>query len=203
MSRDPLPARAPRPALPALPALPPLPAPPRPTWFDYVFILMGCGLSMALTDLSRFEAHATAGSPALPALVLRWLPHLLFLPLGLLLLWPLFFLTQKCAGRVHPLTPAEWLWGVAWLGAVALTVWIAWQFWGTPPEFLTPASFKGTAFVGYALAMLAMGAVGIVIGLVDLIGRWPRPWTHPFCLALVMWPSLPLLALLLWHLELK
>jgi hypothetical protein len=202
MSKVPSGGSAARPAV-ARP-LTPTPAPPRPGWFDYLLILAGAALSLLLTDLSGYRALPTADTPAaLAGVALRSVPHLLFLPLGLILLWPLFYMTQRMRGRAEGLTAAEWLWGVAWLGAVALAAWICWQHWGTPPEFLAPASFKGPAYVGYAVAMLALGAVGLLLGLADLVGRWPRPWTHPFCLALVMWPALPLAVVFLANIELK
>lgn len=176
----------------------------RPTGFDFFLILVGCTLSLLLTDLSGFQAAATDTTPpGAAALLLHSLPALLFLPLGVLLLWPLFFLTQRLAGRVQPITAGEWLWGVAWLGALALTVWIAWQYWGAPPEILQPETFKGRVFVGYAVATLALAAVALVTGLVDLVGRWGRPWTHHLALALLLWPVLPLLALLTWKIEIR
>src|SRR5688500_14536066 len=120
-------ARAARPVA-ARPAIPVPAPPPRPNWLDYLLILVGVALSLVLTDLSGYRALPTADTPAaVSGVALRSVPHMLFLPLGILLLWPLFYLTQKMAGRTEPLTPAEWLWGVAWLAAVALAVWICWQ----------------------------------------------------------------------------
>jgi hypothetical protein len=179
-------------------------APSRPTGLDFFLILVGCTLSLLLADLSGFRAQPTGTTPPWAAALLRRsLPSMLFLPLGILLLWPLFYLTQRIAGRAQPITVGEWLWGVAWLGAVLLTAWVAWQAWGTPPEFLSPETFKGRVFVGYAVATLAFAAVALLTGLVDLIGRWGRPWTHHLALALLLWPVLPLLALLAWKIEIQ
>src|SRR5262249_22827588 len=135
--------------------------------------------------------------------LLASLPHMLFLPVGVLLLWPLFYLTQRLAGRTQPLSAGEWLWGVAWLGVLVLTAWILWQAMGTPPEVLHPTNFKGHVFVGYAVGVLALAALALLIGLADMIGRWGQPWTHHCCLALVLWPTLPLLVLMLGKIELK
>jgi hypothetical protein len=196
-----------RPAVPARP-LPPLPArpPSRPLWFDFILILTGCAVSLVLTSLSGFRAHETTETPSLVTgrPFLDAIPSILFLPLGLLLLWPFFYLTQRLGGRKQHLTAGEWLWGVAWLGAVALTVvWIVWLVSDRPTAFLGLEDFKKQLFVGYAIASLALASFALLIGLVDLIGRWGQPWTHHFVLALLMWPALPLLFLLLWNIEMK
>jgi hypothetical protein len=86
---------------------------------------------------------------------------------------------------------------------VALTVWIAWQHWGTPPELLRPATFKSHVFVGYAVGVLSLASVAVLIGVINLIGRWSKPWTHTFALVLVVWPVLPLAALWAWRIEVK
>jgi hypothetical protein len=193
--------RAPQPAR-SKPAPPTIPS--RATWLDFFLILFGCALSLILTDLSGFRSFASENTPTW---VINLQPHSLayslFLPVGVLLLWPLFYLTQRIAGRKQALTLGEWLWFVAWLGAIGLTVWIVWQYLGTPPDFLKPETFKGRAFVGYAVTMLALAVVALATGLVDLFGRWGRPWTHHFALALFMWPVVPLLLLLAWKMEMK
>ena len=43
----------------------------------------------------------------------------------------------------------------------------------------------------------------ILIGVINLIGRWSQPWTHTFALVLVIWPVLPLAALWAWRIEVK
>jgi hypothetical protein len=169
----------------------------RPTGLDFFLMLVGCALSLLLTDLGGFRAGPTETTPSGVLFLRRSLPYLLFLPAGILLLWPLFYLTQRLAGRQQALTVGEWLWFVAWLGALLLAGWVAWQHWGTPPEFLS----KSHVWVGYAVAVLALAAVALVTGLVDLVGRWGRPWTHHCALALLLWPALPLLALLAWGIK--
>lgn len=200
MNKDPLFIdRAPRPTKPRL-----VPAPrPRPLWLDFFLILLGCAISLLLTNLSHFHAHPTSETPAEVLPLLPLLPQLLFLPVGILLFWPIFYLTQRLSGRKYSLTAGEWLLGVAWLAAVTLTGWICWQAWGTPPEAFQPENFAKHVFVGYAVGVLALASFALIIGLIDMIGRWGQPWTHHLCLALVMWPGLPLLALLLWKIEIN
>src|SRR5688572_23219410 len=119
------PSPAPTPA-----PLPPVPsdAPPtRPTRVDYFLMLLGFALSFYLVELSGYQAREPEHAPAgLAPSVLRPLPTLLFLQVGPVLFWPVFYTTQRLAGRPAALTPGEWLWGVAWLTTVALVVWVGW-----------------------------------------------------------------------------
>jgi hypothetical protein len=50
---------------------------------------------------------------------------------------------------------------------------------------------------------LALAALALLIALVGLVGRWRQPWTHTFCLALLLWPVLPVAALFLWDIKLQ
>lgn len=176
----------------------------RPRFLDYFLMFCGVGLSLWLAELSGFQAQPTASTPPeIPLTALKLLPLLLFLPLGVVLFWPVFYTTQRIFGRPLSLTAGEWLWGVSWLITVALTTWIVWQGMGTPPEALQPAAAKGYAFVGYAVASMSLAAIAVLLFLVDLIGRWTQPWTHQLSLVLALWPVLPLIALLVWKIELK
>src|SRR6202042_1317548 len=123
-----------------------------------LLMLCGVGFSLWLAELTGFQAQATADTPAeIPATVLKVFAPLLFLPLGILLWWPVFYTNQRIYGRPQSLTGGEWLWGVSWLLAVGLTSWILWQALGTPPEALAPtdpaarAEIKRFLFVGYAV----------------------------------------------------
>jgi hypothetical protein len=176
----------------------------RPTVLDYLLILVGWSFSLVLTDWSGLRATAQEETPAaVSEHLLKHLPDLLFLPVGVILLWPIFYLTQRVVGRPAALAPAEWLWGLAWLGALALTGWVAWQHWGTPPEFLSRANFKEYVLVGYAVAMISLAVIAMLIWLVDLIGRWPQPWTHSLGVVLLVWPVLPLLAVMIWKIKIN
>ncbi len=199
----------PRPAGPRI--VPPF---PRPKWHDFILFLIGISLSLLLTDMSTISAAPGENTPPwwstelFGRLLLKRLPDLLFLPVGVLLLWPLFYLNQKMAGRHQPLTVGEWLWWVTWLAAVALAglivlAWFTWQRGTNIPTFFEPEKFKYGLFVGYAIGTLALAALALLIGVVDLFGRWPRSWTHNCVLALVMWPALPLLALLVWKIQIR
>jgi hypothetical protein len=181
---------------------------PRPVWLDFFLILVGCALSLLLTERAAFRA-VPSPDESLSWIkeshsLLTWLPHLLFLPLGILLFWPAFYLTQRFGGRSVNLAIGEWLWGLTWLGAVVLTAWILWQPDASVlPESLPPDKLKRGIFVGYALAVLALGAVALLTGLVDLFMRWKRPWTHECAVALLTWPALLVLFLLVCKIKME
>jgi hypothetical protein len=169
---------------------------------DYLFILCGCALSRFLTELSSLRGIAGENlSTGLGPPLIATLPFLLLLPVGIVLLWPVFHATQRVLGRPPGLSVGEWLWGVAWLLAVALTTWIVWNYVGSPPEILVSDSFKRSLVAGYALAVLSLGAIALLLTLVDLVGRWAQPWTHRFGLVLLIWPALPLAAM--WALDIQ
>ena len=168
----------------------------RPRFLDYFLILLGSGLSLVLAELSGLRASAEPPGRLMHAL-LHIFPHLLFLPLGILLWWPLFFTTQKIFGRKQPLTIGEWLWGLAWLVALFLTVWILWKGLGTAPGFLGTADFQKNVIVGYIIFAVSLAVIAVIVLVIGLFGRWPQPWTHHFSLALMIWPVAPLL---LWWL---
>ena len=119
------------PILRSLPYIAPYAPAQRPTWFDFSLMLIGIGGSLVLSDWSGFKANATEATPPwLEAHFLRFLPDLLFLPVGLLILWPFFYLTQWLRGRMEAMTGGEWLWGLAWLALLPWVGWIAWQYSG-------------------------------------------------------------------------
>jgi hypothetical protein len=176
----------------------------RPTLVDFFCILIGFTISLVLTSWSKLDAAATAATPQLVAEhLLGHLPTLLLMPVGILLFWPLFFFTQWVRGRREWMSSGEWLWGLAWLAVLPLVAWLIWQRWDTPPEPLDPATIKHSVFVGYAVGALALGSLALLIALVGLLGRWRQPWTHTFCLALLIWPLLPVGALFLWDIKLQ
>jgi hypothetical protein len=176
----------------------------RPTLFDFCCILLGFAISLILSSWSGLRASATPATPeAVATHLLRFLTALLFLPVGVLLFWPLFYFTQWLRGRGEPLTSGEWLWGAAWLGVLPLTAWVVCQHFDTLPEALESSSVKHGIFVGYAAGTLALAAMALIVTVIGLIGRWRPPWTHSFCLALLMEPVLPLAALFLWDIKLQ
>ena len=122
-------------------------------------------------------------------------PYLFFMPVGLLVFWPLFYLTQRITGRSQPLSMGEWLWGIAWMADLVVIGWLAWQAFGSPPDV------KRAMITGYIIFIATAAALALLIALVDLVGRWPQPWTHHFCVVLMIWSVLPVG--LMWLLKLK
>src|SRR5687767_10948176 len=103
----------------------------RPRFLDYLLMVAGSALSILLADLSGLHARPPeATSSAVVSAIARTFPSLLFLGVGVVLLWPVFYMNQRILGRKEDLTWGEWLWGLAWLGYLALTGWIAWKSTG-------------------------------------------------------------------------
>src|SRR5262249_42488681 len=161
-----------------------------PTWFDFLCLLAGFGVSLVLTEWSGFAAKETEQTPPwVRDHALRVLPALLFAPVGPLLLWPLFFLTQRVRGRTEAMSSGEWPWGVAWLAVLPWVAGVGWQHWDpSAAEALAPAAVKRWLFVGYAIGTLSLGALAGLLAVLGLLGRGRPPWTHSLCLALLLWP---------------
>jgi hypothetical protein len=174
----------------------------RPRFLDYFLILLGSGLSMLLAEMSGLRAGSESPGRFLASL-LHIFPHLLFLPLGILLWWPVFFTTQKIFGRKQALTVAEWLWGLSWLVALFLTAWMLWKGLGTAPGFLGTHDFQKGVVEGYIIFAVSMAVISLIVLVIGLFGRWPQPWTHYFSLALMIWPVVPLLVLWLANVKLE
>lgn len=121
------------------------------------------------------------------------LPQLLFLPMGVVLFWPVFFAVQRMFGRELGMTLGEWLWGVAWLGHLFFAIWFFWRGLGSMPTALL--NLEQTIVIGYLLFLLSLGVIALLLAMSDVVRRTPLPWTHRFCLALLSWPLLPLAAM--------
>jgi len=168
--------------------------PSRPTLFDFFLVVSGFGLSLFLSEAVSIEVMAKSDAP--PVVVnylVPILPLLLRLPDGVILLWPIFLLTQRIMGRKQGLTSGEWLWVIAWLVVAVLNVLAWWQRWYDMPAFLRDHLPK-VFLIGYVVVMPSMAAVAFVLILLGLIGRWQQPWTHTFGLVLIVWPVLPVAA---------
>ncbi len=163
----------------------------RPTLVDYLLLLAGAGLSLYLMDLSPFtvEANDSIGNPGLRAAI-PFLPRLLRLPEGIILLLPLFVGPQFLLGRREGLTAAEWLWLFSWCGTALLTVMGAADFLNLLPAIVR-ANLLWTRFVWYVGFDLAMAGVAVALVMIGFF-RPGRPWTHPLGLALALWPVPPL-----------
>lgn len=174
-----------------------------PCLLDYLFLFLGVGISALLAKMAGLQMLLpTDPTPGLQA-VRDVLPTLLFLPVGVILFWPIFYTTQWLRGRRDGLSVGEWLMGLAWLGALAFTAWCIGKGTETLPGFFTEDDFKKYAVLGYILFMLSMGTLALVIWLIGLVGRWQQPWTHTLSLALLLWPALPLLVVWLGNLKME
>lgn len=187
----------------------------RPTLVEYFLLLVGCALSFYLITLDhpkgqlgavaakqderylghlKVEPASSVTSPALRFLVLT-LPDLMRLPEGIILLWPLLHGIQRIMGRREGLTSAEWLWVFSWLGTALITGMALWTRFGSVPEWIaTHASWPPV--VWYVILVPSMALIAGLILLFGLLGRWQLPWTHNFGLVLIIWPALPLAAIL-------
>ncbi|MBI3411801.1 MAG: hypothetical protein HY040_26010 [Planctomycetes bacterium] len=174
----------------------------RPRLLDYLLICAGAGISAMLADFSGVRVLASeSASPLLQAFA-KTIPFHLFLPIGILLFWPIFQAGQRVLGREQGLTAGEWLVGLSWLGALGLTGYLAWKGAGAAPEFLTGHGIIQSLVSGYIFCMIALGSIAALLIFVNLLTLWrPRPWTHTFGLVLLMWPLVPLAAF--WCLNLK
>jgi len=164
----------------------------RPSMADYLLILFGLTLSLYFVALSGLNPVVDRGASVFLTALGSVVPLLLFLPLGVVLLWPLFFTLGKLAGRSQKLALGEWLWGFAWLVSLVMAIWMVWKASGGAPESLTSEEFRETLVAIYALYLLAMGVVAFFTWLFCLFSTSLFPWTHTFALALLFWPVLPL-----------
>jgi hypothetical protein len=154
--------------------------------------------------MSGLRAETASGNPSrMMQYFMRIIPHMLVLPLGIFLFWPTFYATQRLFGRQQGMTVGEWLWGLAWLVTLFLAGWIAWKALGTLPEFLAGRGFQKGVVVGYLIFVLSMAVIAAIVLLVDLIARWPQPWTHQFGIVLMIWPLIPLAAAWLGNIKLE
>jgi hypothetical protein len=170
--------------------------PSRPALVDYLFMLGGCGLSLYLMEIKPLHASPAEGlEGSFTRYFVEFLPRPLRLTEGILLLWPVFFTTQLLRRRREPLTAAEWLWVVSWVGVALLTGLTAWETSGTLPEVLLPHTTV-PAKLWYVICVPSMAALAVVLGLAGLLRRGPAPWTHSFAFALIVWPVAPLVGIL-------
>ena len=165
--------------------------PSRPTLFDFILVVAGFGLSLVLSQTATLEMIATGKAP--PAVVnylVPILPQLLRLTEGVILLWPIFLLTQRLVGRKQGLTFGEWLWVVVWLVVATLNSLAWWQRWYSMPSFLRD-QLPQVFLIGYLVVMPSMAAIAVVLLLLGLMTRWQQPWTHNFGLVLIAWSAAP------------
>jgi hypothetical protein len=158
---------------------------------DYVLLLGGASLSLYLMQLGPLTAEAAEGATAFAALLAAFLPGPMRLTEGVVLLWPLFFVTQRLRGRKEGLTAVEWLWVISWIGIAVLTLLAALEGAGGLPESLHRYAAAPRKLWYYIFAP-SMAALAVVLGLGGMFRRGAAPWTHSFGTALVLWPAAPL-----------
>jgi hypothetical protein len=169
----------------------PASVPSRPTLFDFLLVVGGFALSIFLAQATSLMPMPKENAPpAAEKYLVPILPLLLHLTEGVILLWPIFLLTQRILGRREGLTSGEWLWVFAWLVAAVLTGLAWWQRWDNMPTFLREHLAR-VFLIGYLVVLPSMAAVAAVLILLGLIGRWQQPWTHTFGLVLIGWSALP------------
>jgi hypothetical protein len=167
----------------------------RPRFLDFFLILIGCGISLFLARLPLLREPAPNGLP-LAAGVVPVLPALLRLPEGVLLLWPVFYLSQLVLRRSQSLTAGEWLWLFAWLGTALMNGLAAVLHSGVLPEVVRAHAAVWPGAIWYLVLVPSMALIAVVLALFGLFRREPPPWTHHLGLALIVWPLLPLAGLL-------
>jgi hypothetical protein len=170
------------------------PCPSRPSLFDHLLVLAGAALSLYLMRLAPIRAEPARTLGPRLAEVFAFLPDMMRLSEGVILLWPFFFLPQWIS-RSERLTAGEWLWLLAWVGLLLLTGLTAWEFLLGLPEALVPHAGK-PRLLWYVLAVPALAGVGVIVLIVSLLSGVPPPWTHWLALALMFWPALPVLVVL-------
>ena len=173
-----------------------LSVPSRPTLFDFLLVVTGFALSLFLFQWPTLQAIPAPGAPEAAATYLvPVLPQLVRLTEGVILLWPLFLITQRVLGRRPGITSGEWLWVIAWLVSAVLLGLAAWQTTSSVPELVRDQLPRVFA-LGYLLLIPSLAAVALVLILLGLVGRWQQPWTHNFALVLLLWPALPVAGIL-------
>jgi hypothetical protein len=176
-------------------------APPRPTIVDYIILLFGFALSFYLIQVRPLPVQpADWVQDERARSFAAFLPDLMRLPQGVILMWPLFLIVQRLRWRKKNLTSIEWLWVLSWLGLALLAVLAVWDApRGVPPYLQLPDSvmpYVGAAvWWWYLLFVPVMAALGVLFWFFGLFARDPAPWTHSFGLALLLWPLLPLAAM--------
>jgi hypothetical protein len=170
--------------------------PSRPTLVDYVVLLIGCSLSLFLTSFSPLIVKPSHDNwPVILNEFIGFLPAAMRLPEGIVLVGPIFYVSQFVRRRAWGLTSLEWLWAISWLGVAFLAAVAAWDRSGTVPDFLEPYATMPRK-LWYLIFVPSMAALAAVLGIVGMVRRAAVPWTHTFGMVLLLWPAGPLLGVL-------
>ena len=173
----------------------PPPVPTRPYLLDYLLLLAGLSLSLFLIDFSplTIEPSEHLPHPALRSAV-AFLPRLLRVPEGVILLFPLFFLPQFVLGRRFEIASGEWLWAFTWMGTVALTGVSLWRETVGLPQVVDPY-WPMVRWFWYLAFGAATALTAGILALYGMIRRGPMPWTHGLGLVLAVWPLPPMIGI--------
>jgi len=167
----------------------------RPTVLDYFFLLAGVGLSLFLMEFHplKVEASDLITNDALRGAI-AYLPQLLRLPEGVILVFPVFFIAQFALGRCQGLTAGEWLWLLSWFGTAMLTALAVCNHYQFLPDFVQTnlLLIRFTWYIGFGLAMAGVALFLFIVGFFGAV----RPWTHQLALALALWTVAPLAGIL-------
>jgi hypothetical protein len=170
--------------------------PSRPTLVDYVFLMVGSTLSLILFLISPSPVHLTRdnGTTFVQEFFV-FLPGVMRLPEGILLMGPVFYVTQLIRRRSWALTSVEWLWLLDALGIALLAGVAVWERSGTLPDFLHPYAPLPRQ-LWYLVFVPSMAALAAVLAIFGFLRRGVTPWTHTFGLVLLLWPIAPLVGIL-------
>jgi hypothetical protein len=172
------------------------PTPTRPYLLDYFLLLAGFALSLYFMDLYRWSVEPQDYITEYAwRSVIEFLPRLVRIPEGVILLFPFFFLPQFALGRRQEIASGEWLWILAWFGTGALAAVAVVRHLVGLPEWLDQyaQAVRWIWHLGFGTALALIALLMVPVG---LIRRRPTPWTHGLGLILMIWPILPLAGIL-------
>ncbi len=175
-----------------------------PTWFDYFFVFAGCGISLVLVRILNFRAISTQATPDwMMEPLIKVLPEMMFLPVGIIVWWPLFFVAARIRGRSGELSWVEWFWGLLWLLNFFLVGSLLWVCWKGIPEVLEPYEIPKQIEEWLPIVLWAIGGAAVFFGVITAFSKKPSSWTHHFGLVLISWPAVVMALVWLGKLELR
>ncbi len=167
----------------------------RPGVIDYFCLCAGVVVSLGLAQWSGLYIMPAEHAPApgnFERLLDSLIPFAALLPVGIVLFWPIFFLTQLISGRRQGVSSAEWLLWTSWLLFIVLAVWLAFKNNPKMPAGLATEEVKALVLMSYILYMVSMAALALVLWLIDLFMRYRQPWTQALTIVLMVWTLVPI-----------
>jgi hypothetical protein len=167
----------------------------RPTLIELFLLLGGYALSLWLAQVNKMKD--TAGEDILVQSFGNALPFLMLrLTEGIVLLLPLFWILQIIEGRRQWLAAGEWLGLFAWFGTFLVTIEGICQYADLLPQRLRELA-AWPLILWYLVVVPAMALVALLLAVLGLFSRKQQPWTHRLGLALMMWPVVPLVVMVI------